>query len=52
MKICICGGGNLGHVTAGFLASQENVQVSLLTTKPECWSQYLEVIDGNGKTYF
>lgn len=51
MKICICGGGNLGHVTAGFLASQENVQVSLLTTKPECWSQYLEVIDGNGKTY-
>lgn len=51
MKICICGGGNLGHVTAGFFTSQENVQVSLLTTKPELWSQYLEVVDGNGKTY-
>ena len=51
MKICICGGGNLGHVTAGFFASQENVHVSLLTTKPESWSQYLEVVDGEGKTY-
>lgn len=51
MKICICGGGNLGHVTAGYFASQENVQVSLLTTKPDLWSQYLEVVDGNGKTY-
>lgn len=51
MKICICGGGNLGHVTAGFFAAQEDLQVSLLTTKPERWSQYLEVIDVNGKTY-
>ena len=51
MKICICGGGNLGHVTAGFLAAQEDLQVSLLTTKPERWSQYLEVVDVNGKTY-
>ena len=51
MKICICGGGNLGHVTAGYFAAQDNLQVSLLTTKPERWSQYLEVIDGNGKTY-
>ena len=23
MKICICGGGNLGHVVAGFVAAQE-----------------------------
>jgi len=51
MKICICGGGNLGHVTVGFFAAQEDLQVSLLTTKPERWSQYMEVIDGNGKTY-
>lgn len=51
MKICICGGGNLGHVTAGFFAAQEDLQVSLLTTKPERWSQYLEVVDVNGKTY-
>lgn len=51
MKICICGGGNLGHVTAGFFAAQEDLQVTLLTTKPERWSQYLEVVDVNGKTY-
>ena len=51
MKICICGGGNLGHVTAGFFAAQDNLQVSLLTTKPERWSHYLEVVDVNGKTY-
>lgn len=51
MKICICGGGNLGHVTAGFFASQDDLQVSLLTTKPERWSRYLEVVDVNGKTY-
>lgn len=51
MKICICGGGNLGHVTAGFFAAQEDLQVSLLTTKPERWSQYLEVVDINGKTF-
>ncbi len=51
MNICICGGGNLGHVTAGFLSSQEELQVSLLTTKPELWSLYLEVVDNNGKSY-
>lgn len=51
MKICICGGGNLGHVTAGFLAAQDDLRVSLLTTKPDSWSQYLEVVDVNGKTY-
>lgn len=51
MKICICGGGNLGHVTSGFFASQDELQVSLLTTKPESWSHYLEVVDLNGKTY-
>ena len=50
MNITICGGGNLGHVTAGFLASQEDMHVSLLTTKPERWSQYLEIVDVNGKT--
>lgn len=51
MKICICGGGNLGHVTAGYFASHENLKVSLLTTKPQQWSRYLEVIDGKGKVY-
>ena len=48
MKICICGGGNLGHVCAGFLANRGH-QVSILTTKPERWSQTIEIVapDGN-----
>lgn len=51
MNITICGGGNLGHVCAGFLASQEDNSVSLLTTKPELWSKRIDVIDCKGKVY-
>lgn len=43
MKICICGGGNLGHVCGGFLANRGH-QVSILTTKPERWCPELEII--------
>lgn len=43
MKICICGGGNLGHVCAGFLANRGH-QVSILTTKPERWNDELEIV--------
>lgn len=43
MKICICGGGNLGHVCAGFLANRGH-QVSILTTKPERWKTELEIV--------
>lgn len=43
-KVCICGGGNLGHVAAGFIASQPAFEVSLLTRQPERWSRQL-VID-------
>lgn len=48
MNICICGGGNLGHVCTGFLANRGH-QVSILTTKPERWSSELEIVapDGN-----
>jgi len=51
MRICICGGGNLGHVVAGFLASQSDNQVSVLTRRPENWANILEVIDPDGKVY-
>lgn len=51
MNITICGGGNLGHVTAGFLAAQENHKVSLLTTRPDQWTRYLEVIDNKGNVF-
>ena len=43
MKICICGGGNLGHVCAGFLANRGH-QVSILTTKPERWGSKLKIV--------
>lgn len=33
--ICICGGGNLGHVTAGHLASRGDLDVRLLTRHPD-----------------
>ena len=39
MKICICGGGNLGHVVAGFIAAQKKYDVCLLTRHPERWSR-------------
>lgn len=47
MKICICGGGNLGHVCAGFLANRGH-QVSILTTKPERWNSELEIVAPDG----
>ena len=47
MKICICGGGNLGHVCAGFLANRGH-QVSILTTKPELWNSELEIVAPDG----
>ena len=47
MRICICGGGNLGHVCAGFLANRGH-QISILTTKPERWSQTIEIVAPDG----
>ena len=38
-NICICGGGNLGHVVTGFLAAQENLKISLLTRRPDKWKR-------------
>lgn len=49
MNITICGGGNLGHVCAGFLGVENNV--SLLTTRPERWASEIKVTDLNGKMY-
>ena len=48
MKITICGGGNLGHVCAGFLANRGH-KVSILTTKPQLWGKSLDIAapDGN-----
>ena len=42
-KVCICGGGNLGHVVTGFLAAHGDCEVSLLTRHPERWQSSLEI---------
>ena len=48
-KVCICGGGNLGHVTTGFLAARDDCEVSLLTRHPERWQQLISVSTPEGK---
>lgn len=43
MKICICGGGNLGHVVSGFLAAKGQCRVSLLTRQVARWQNTISV---------
>ena len=50
-NICICGGGSLGHVCAGVLASQENIKVNILTQHPSLWSKEIVINDINKKQY-
>ena len=42
-NVCICGGGNLGHVVTGFLAAHGDCEVSLLTRHPERWNHQLTI---------
>ena len=51
MKICICGGGGLGHVCAGVMASQKDVELSILSGHPENWQYMITITDLNGKQY-
>lgn len=51
MKICICGGGNLGHVLAGYVAAQQKHEVCILTRQPERWSQTIYIEAPNNGTY-
>lgn len=51
MRICICGGGNLGHVVAGFVAAQSQYEVCLLTRQPERWSETLTIEAPENTTY-
>ena len=50
-KICICGGGALGHVCAGVIGSQEDVELNILTGHPERWRSSITVTDKAGKQY-
>ncbi|MDE6410757.1 MAG: NAD/NADP octopine/nopaline dehydrogenase family protein [Muribaculaceae bacterium] len=49
-KICICGGGSLGLVCAGFFLSK-GIEVNLLTDHPSDWEQEISVIDLEGRKY-
>lgn len=51
IKVCICGGGSLAHVCAGVLSSQPEVEVNILTRKPQLWSHQIDVYDAEGKLY-
>lgn len=42
--LCICGGGSLGHVVAGWLSSRKHANVNILTNHPEKWNKNI-VID-------
>ncbi len=41
-RICIVGGGSLGHVIAGWLANK-GLMVSVLTRRPENWGKNIEI---------
>lgn len=51
VKICICGGGGLGHTCAAVLSSHDGVEVMLYTQHPEQWNHHFVVDDSNGKQY-
>lgn len=48
-KICICGGGSLGHVLAGYLA-WKGKSVSLLTNRPNRWQKDITIHTCDDKT--
>lgn len=50
-KICICGGGGLGHTCAAVLSSHPNVEVMMYTQHPDNWQQEFVVVDPNNKQY-
>ena len=50
MRVCICGGGNLGHVAAGFMAARKDFEVTVLTRHPERWDQRLSIECPDGAT--
>lgn len=41
--VCICGGGSLGHVIAGWLSAKGKADVNILTGRPELWSDSISV---------
>jgi len=51
-KICICGGGGLGHTCSAILSSHQGIEVMMYTQHPESWEEKFIVNDLNGKTIY
>jgi len=49
-NVCICGGGSLGHVIAGWLA-HKGLNVSILTRHPHSWSRQLIINTPHGEIH-
>lgn len=49
VKLCIIGGGNIGTLLAGDMGTKEYISLRMFTSKPEKWSNEIEVysIDDN-----
>ena len=47
-KICICGGGSLGHVIGGWLSARNHAIVNILTGRPEKWQHEINVDTPDG----
>lgn len=50
IKVCICGGGSLGHVCAAVLASG-GAEVRILSGHPGSWCSGVEATDPSGKVF-
>ena len=49
-RICICGGGSLGHVIAGYLSAKKDLEVNILTQRPQLWKHELQISTPEGNT--
>lgn len=49
MNVCICGGGSLGHVIAGWLSARNHAKVNILTGRPEKWHKEIFVDTPEGE---
>ena len=47
--VCICGGGSLRHVIAGYLSAKKGMKVNILTRRPERWNRTIEVVTPEGE---
>lgn len=43
-RLCICGGGNLGQVIAGYISAKGKASVSVLTRRPKEWKNDLKTL--------